>query len=131
MDKDLYRCCFAPSDPPSVSIEPRDLIVNRSDNAVLTCTGFGTPTPTLTWFNDSLQLLNMSEEIIISESVQINGTGFTVAVSVLTVVSVKKADEQSTFTCRGNNSVMNLIDSDEDDEVMFIVQGKFIITISL
>ncbi len=109
-------------DPPSVTVTPQDLIVNESDNAVLTCTGFGIPLPTLIWLNDSSKI----EPVFgIVESILVNGTGFTVAVSELTIISVMKEDEDTTFTCMGNNSVINLINSPITDSTSFTVQGIY------
>ena len=64
------------------------------------------------------------ERISISEFNQVNDSGFTVAMSVLTIGSVIKADENTTFTCIGNNSVPDFINTDDTDYVTFTVQGK-------
>lgn len=64
------------------------------------------------------------ERISISEFNQVNDSGFAVAISVLTIGSVIKSDENTTFTCIGNNSVPDLINTDDTAYVTFTVQGK-------
>ena len=77
------------------------------------------------WFNGSMEIAAESiERISISEFNQVNDSGFAVAISVLTIGSVIKSDENTTFTCIGNNSVPDLINTDDTAYVTFTVQGK-------
>lgn len=107
-----------------MTVSPQNLTVNQTDNAVFTCTGFGIPLPTLTWFNNSIQLEDSDTSISITETVEVNALGFQVSVSQLTIISVQKAIEVDIFMCSGNNSVIDLINSPDSDYSMIIVQGR-------
>ena len=114
------------TDPPSVTVTPEDPVVNQSDNAVLTCTAFGIPVPSLSWSsseNSGAILTNIPGEMEIIESTMINSEGQTIAVSILTIFSVQKSFESVSLNCEGNNSVVNLINSNISVSLFITVQG--------
>lgn len=104
-------------------MSPQNSTANQSNNVILTCTGFGIPLPILTWFNNSVKLQDDDININITESVAVNAMGFQVSVSQLTILSIQKTTEGDIFTCSGNNSVTDLINSPDSDYAMITVQG--------
>ena len=109
------------SDPPLVSVGPNVTVVNETNTTSFTCTAFGIPTPVVEWFklsdNGPSTLLSSSSLINITEV--INGNNVT---SVLLFTSPVRTDE-AMYMCRGTNNVTNVINSPENGNITFYVQG--------
>ena len=111
-----------PTDPPLVSAGPNVTIVNETNTTSFTCTAFGIPTPLVEWLkldddSDNATLLSSSNQINIT--VITNGNNVT---SVLHFISPVKTDE-AMYMCRGTNNVTNVIESPENINITFFVQG--------
>ena len=107
-------------DPPLVSAGPNLTVVNETNTTSFTCTAFGIPTPIVEWLklsNDAM-LLFTSNRINITEVT--NGSNVT---SVLLFTSPVKTDE-ARYMCRGTNNVTNVIESPENVNITFFVQGE-------
>ena len=119
----MSNCMFLSlgSDPPNVTtIEPREVIINQTQEASFTCQAYGIPTPNITWvkMTDGLTVENITSITEISESI----LPPTTLQSILTFVSGMKSNE-SVYVCQGSNGVTNVIGSPEEDNVTLLVQG--------
>ena len=111
-----------PSDPPNVTtLEPREVIINQTQEANFTCTAYGIPTPSIQWINVS----SGSVVTPVPDLIDIVDTTLTSSTleSVLVFHSGYKTDE-SVYTCIGSNNITNIINSPEEDNVTLLVQGK-------
>ena len=109
------------------TIEPVEIIINQTQEAVFTCHAYGIPVPNITWIksrNGSI-VTNISNTIKISESVISNTS---TRESILTFVRGLKTDE-SVYTCKGSNGITNIIESPQEDNVTLLVQGMLCIKI--
>ena len=103
------------------TIEPVEIIINQTQEAVFTCHAYGIPVPNITWIksrNGSI-VTNISNTIEISESVISNTS---TRESILTFIRGLKTDE-SVYTCKGSNGITNIIESTQEDNVTLLVQG--------
>ena len=119
----MSNCMFLSlcSDPPNVTtIEPKEVIINQTQEASFTCQAYGIPTPNITWvkMTDGLTVENITSITEISESI----IPPTTLQSILTFVSGMKSNE-SVYVCQGSNGVTNVIGSPEEDNVTLLVQG--------
>ena len=107
-------------DPPNVTtVEPTEIIINQTQQAIFNCTAYGIPTPNITWVNVSDgSILSSSGDIeIVNTLIQPN-----IRRSVLTFLNGLKTDE-SIYTCIGSNNIVNVIGSPEQDNISLLVQG--------
>ena len=107
------------------TIDPVEIIINQTQEAIFTCHAYGIPVPSITWIksrNGSI-VTNISNTIEISESV-ISNTN--TRESILIFVRGLKTDE-SVYTCKGSNGITNVIESPQEDNVTLLVQGMLCI----
>ena len=133
-------------DPANITLSPINPTVNETSDAILTCTGFGIPTPTINWFtNNSLldvgsayssgssvmefgfPLSNVSGEIEITTSTR-TSSGQTIVVSKLRILFVMKSEENVSYTCVGTNNIVNNINATDSITVTLTVQGTLHVT---
>ena len=111
------------SDPPNVTaLEPIELIVNHTQMVEFSCQVSGIPLPNVTWIkmlNDDTFVLDTTQFIKIDQKVNNSH----MLISTLTFLNTTR-DDQSSYTCVGNNSIKNVISSPENDTVNLLVQGK-------
>ena len=125
-------------DPTNVTVSPSGPVtINETDNVILTCQGFGVPLPTLTWLSNETMLgsgggplelsllTNVTDEVEISVSAGLDAEGRAVTVSVLTLFTLMKVEENITYTCNGDNGVVNNIGAVSSLSVSLIIQGNF------
>ena len=97
----LFSACIA---PPQVVISPRNSTVEAGSTTILTCVGFGNPTPYITWRRGTTELSNGSRTTIYEELVTENGVNF--VQSILEICSVGEADDGQ-YSCTVSNALGN------------------------
>ena len=108
-------------DPPNVTtLEPLEIVINQTQEAIFTCQAYGIPIPSITWIkvSDGSTVNNITGVTEITESIPIVNT----SQSELRFVRGLNSDE-SIYTCIGFNNITNVIDSPEQDNVTLLVQG--------
>ena len=109
------------SDPPLVSVEPVNLVINQTATVIFTCTIFGIPTPSFTWSKnpDPTPLVNITGILEISSFTE--GNNIT---TVLTIFSTARTD-MGEYKCSAINDIENLIVSPESSTATLFVQGNW------
>ena len=110
------------TDPPLVSATPEVTVVNATNTTAFTCLAFGIPTPQVDW----IKLDNTGGETVLSDVDEItNITQIVDGYNVTTILHFPNSQrtDQSMYVCRGINNVTNVINSPEEDNVTFFVQG--------
>ena len=91
--------------PPQVVISPGNSTVVEGSTLLLTCVGFGEPTPSVTWSTGGVQLSNNSRITIYEELVTENGVDF--VQSILEICSAEEADGGQ-YSCTVGNALSNV-----------------------
>ena len=102
-------------------MEPLEIIINQTQEAVFSCEAYGIPVPSISWIkvSDDAIVDNITGLTEITESVVRTNT----LQSVLRFVSGMNSNE-SIYTCKGMNGITNVINSPEEDNVTLLVQGE-------
>ena len=90
--------------PPRVVISPRNSTVEAGSTTVLSCVGFGNPTPYVTWTRGATELSNGSRTTIYERLVTSNGLMF--VQSILQICSIGETDNGQ-YTCTVGNAIGN------------------------
>ena len=92
------------------------------------CEAVGFPVPNITWIkvSDSSVLSTATNDIEITEEIVDSFT----RVSNLSFLNTTRTD-QSKYTCVGSNGIANIISSPENATVNLLVQGEFLILVSI
>ena len=85
-------------------ISPGNSTVVEGSTLLLTCVGFGEPTPSVTWSTGGVQLSNNSRITIYEELVTENGVDF--VQSILEICSTEEADGGQ-YSCTVGNALGN------------------------
>lgn len=81
---------------PQVVLAPRNTSVVAGNTIVMACVGSGSPTPSLNWSRNGMELTNNSRLTIYNELVTENGVTF--IESILEICSIGEADAGE-YTC--------------------------------
>ena len=102
-------------------MEPLEIIINQTQEAVFSCEAYGIPVPSISWIkvsddaivDNNTGLTEITESVVTTNTLQ----------SVLRFVSGMNSNE-SIYTCKGMNGINNVINSPEEDNVTLLVQGE-------
>ena len=113
------------SDPPNVDVSPKSFVLNQTQPVNFTCTAYGIPPPTLTWYDtrNLSEPLRPTRALNIIEDTYYNDTGFSLVESVLFFTSALRTDA-SGYTCVASNDILNLLDTPETGSTVLYVQGE-------
>ena len=85
-------------------IHPESVQVNVTATVVLTCVGYGTPVPEITWRKDSAVLQNDTKYTIYEA--QVDRSGITFPKSILEICNFEFEDGGN-YTCTVSNGLMD------------------------
>lgn len=106
-------------DPPNVTIDLSNIIVNSSSNVTLVCSIFSVPLSSIFWFKEITNSFIENSETT-KLNLEINDNYW--QVSTLTIFNSTKLD-QSNYTCIGVNNITDIINVTNNDTVELLVQG--------
>ena len=84
-----------------IVIVPEDTRALEGNTLILTCVGYGEPTPEVTWIRNGTELTNTSRVSIFVDEIEEQGVSFTVA--TLEICSLDAEEDSGTYYCQASN----------------------------